>query len=70
MLGDHHIDLLLIQAKPVFDGVAAGDDGVFLALAAIDVAARLFAETMRLVNQRLQDRQRIGHLILVLAGRR
>ena len=39
----------------MFDGVAAGDDGIFLAFAAIDMAARLLAETMRLVNQRLED---------------
>ncbi len=27
-LRDHHINLLLIQAKSVLDGVAAGDDGI------------------------------------------
>ena len=52
----------------MLDGVAAGDDGVLLPLAAEDVAGRLLAEAMRLVDQRLQDRQRIGHLVLRLAG--
>src|SRR6266478_8362143 len=47
-LGNHHIDLLLIQAKSVLDGVAAGDDGVFLPLAPIDMAASLLAKSMRL----------------------
>ena len=52
----------------MLDGVAAGDDGVLLPFAAVDVAAGLMAEPMRFVDQRLQDRHRIGHLVLGLAG--
>ncbi len=53
----------------MLDGVAAGDDGVLLPLAAIDVAAGLVAEAMGLVDQRLQHRHRIGQNVLGLAGR-
>ena len=34
----------------MLDGVAAGDDGVLLPVAAEDVASRLFTEAMRLVD--------------------
>ena len=63
-LRDHHVGLLLIEAEGVLDGVAAGDDGVLLPLAAVDVAAGLLAEAMRLVDQRLQHRHRIGQHVL------
>src|SRR6185503_2794402 len=46
---------------------AAGYDGVLLPLPAIHVAAGLLAQTMRLVNQRAQHRQRIGYDVLILA---
>ena len=51
--GDHHVDLLLIQAESVLDGVAAGDDGVLLPLPAVDVAASFVTEAMRFVDQSL-----------------
>ena len=54
----------------MLDRVAAGDDGIFLAFATIDMAARLLAEAMRLVDQRLKNRKRIGDLVLNLPGRR
>ena len=54
----------------MLDGVAAGDDRVALSFAAVHVAARLVAEAMRLVDERLQHGQRIGHLVLHLAVRR
>ena len=54
----------------MLDGVAAGRDGVLQALAAKDMAACLLAETMGFIDQRLQDRQRIGRHIVDVAGRR
>ena len=52
----------------MLDGVAAGGDGVLEPLAAEVVAAGLPAESMRLVYERLQDRQRIRQDVLRLAG--
>ncbi len=60
LLFDHRVELGLRQAVPVLDGVAAGGDRVLETLAAEIVAPRLVPEAMRLVNQRLQNRQGIG----------
>ena len=51
----------------MFDGVAAGHDGVSLAFAAVDVTSGFFPKAMRLVDDGLQHRQRVGNLIDVLA---
>ena len=67
LLFRHRVELRLRQAIPVLDGVAAGGDRVLQPFAAEVVAAGLVAEAMRLVNQRLQDRQRIGRHVLRLA---
>src|SRR6266852_4917033 len=48
---EHHLDLILMQAKSVLDGVAAGNDGISLPLTAQDVAGDPFAQTVGLVNQ-------------------
>src|SRR6266567_1706769 len=66
-LGDHHVGLFLIQAEGVLDGVAAGDDGILLPLAAINMARGLLAEPMGLIDQRLQDRYGIGQDVFRLA---
>jgi hypothetical protein len=51
--------LRLIESEAMFDRVAAGNDGIALPLAAVDVTTGLASEPVRLVDQRLQNGQRI-----------
>ena len=51
----------------MLDRVAACHDRVLLPFTAEDMARRLFPEPMRLVDERLQDRERIGQLVVRLA---
>ncbi len=67
-LADHQGGLGRIEVEGVLDGVAAGDDGVSFAVAAVNVTGRFFAEAVSLVDQRLQDGHGISGRVLNVAG--
>ena len=66
-LGHDHIGLLLIETKGMLDRVASGQNRILLSLASIHVAACLFAQPVRFVDQCLENRHRIGQFVLRLA---
>ena len=70
MLLDHHVHLRLIETEAMLDRVAAGDDRILLTFPAVHVTAGFLPQPVRLVDERLQHRQRIRHLILILPVRR
>src|SRR5258708_18763446 len=66
-LGDDHVRLFLIQPECVLDRVASRNDGVLLALASVDMAARFFSEAVSFFNYRLHDQPRGSHYVFGLS---